>query len=125
MAWVAKCNDTYHLGTDPAEIEAKWYAMRAEVAKNPAGGKVGASELEDTFQVGAYDNSACPYLARAFAAYVNDRSADHLVKECGDAPWPRDWHQWRKDNWAVYLKAPFSATAPSDGLLRGVLGFRG
>jgi pimeloyl-ACP methyl ester carboxylesterase len=130
MAWVAKYNDTYKLGTDPAEIEAKWYAMRAELAKKPAGGKVGASELEDTFLVGGYNNGAWLYLARAFAAYVNDKSADHLVKdyeyyaeqtgssngysiytaiECGDAPWPREWNQWRKDNWAVYEKAPFYA----------------
>ncbi|MFD3498734.1 alpha/beta hydrolase [Streptomyces sp. NPDC058678] len=129
MAWIATYNDTYKLGTEPAAIEAKWYAMRAELAKNPAGGKVGVSELEDTFLAGVYGNDAWPYLARAFAAYVNDKSSDHLVKEyeyyaeqagsssnnysiytaieCGDAPWPRDWNQWRKDNWAMYEKAPF------------------
>ncbi|MDF9811720.1 alpha/beta hydrolase [Streptomyces sp. SPB162] len=128
MAWIAKYNATYELGTDPAAIEAKWYAMRAGLARKPAGGKVGASELDDTFLAGGYGNDAWPYLARAFAAYVNDKSADHLVKEyefyaeqtgssnaysiytaieCGDAAWPRDWNQWRKDNWAMYKKAPF------------------
>ncbi len=129
MAWIAKYDSTYKLGTDPATIEAKWYAMRAALAKNPADGKVGASELEDTFIPGGYYNGYWPYLAEAFAAYVNDKNADPLVEayenyaaidasgdngysvytsvQCRDASWPRDWNQWRRDNWAAYDKAPF------------------
>ncbi|MCD7436893.1 alpha/beta hydrolase [Streptomyces lincolnensis] len=129
MAWIAKYDATYKLGTDPEKIEAKWYAMRAALAKKPAGGKVGASELEDTFIPGGYYNGYWPYLAEAFSAYVNDKNADPLVEayenfaavdaagdngysiytsvQCRDASWPRDWNQWRKDNWAVYEKAPF------------------
>jgi pimeloyl-ACP methyl ester carboxylesterase len=129
MAWIAKYDSTYKLGTDPAKIEAKWYAMRKALAKKPAGGKVGASELEDTFIPGGYYNGYWPYLAEAFAAYVNDKNADPLVEtyenfaaidasgdngysvytsvQCRDASWPRDWNQWRKDNWAAYDKAPF------------------
>jgi pimeloyl-ACP methyl ester carboxylesterase len=129
MAWIARYDDTYGLGTDPHRIEAKWYAMRAALAKNPADGKVGASELEDTFIPGGYYNGYWPYLAEAFAAYVNDKDAEPLVEayedfgavdasgdngysvytsvQCRDASWPRDWNQWRKDNWAVYAKAPF------------------
>jgi pimeloyl-ACP methyl ester carboxylesterase len=131
MSWIAKYDSTYRLGTDPARIEARWYAMRAALAKQPAGGKVGASELEDTFIPGGYYNGYWPYLAEAFAAYVNDKNADPLVEaydnfaavdasgdngysiytsvQCRDASWPRDWNQWRKDNWAVYDKAPFMA----------------
>ncbi|KOU78064.1 peptidase [Streptomyces sp. MMG1533] len=131
MAWVAKYDATYKLGTDPEKIEAKWYAMRAALAKKPADGKVGASELEDTFIPGGYYNGYWPYLAEAFAAYVNDKNADPLVEaydnfaavdasgdngysiytsvQCRDASWPRDWNQWRKDNWAVYEQAPFMA----------------
>lgn len=131
MAWVAKYNSTYKLGTDPAKIEAKWYAMRAKLAKKPAGGKVGASELEDTFIPGGYYNGYWPYLAEAFSAYVNDKNSDPLVEayenfaavdaagdngysiyasvQCRDADWPRDWDQWRDDNWAVHEKAPFMA----------------
>ncbi|WP_329332895.1 alpha/beta hydrolase [Streptomyces sp. NBC_00663] len=128
-SWVAKYDATYKLGTDPAKIEAKWYKMRAQLAKKPAGGKVGASEFEDTFIPGGYYNGYWPYLAEAFAAYVNDKNADPLVEayenfaavdasgdngysvytsvQCRDADWPRDWSQWRDDNWAVYKKAPF------------------
>ncbi|MEU9911122.1 alpha/beta hydrolase [Streptomyces sp. NPDC051001] len=129
LAWVAKYDSTYKLGTDPEKIEAKWYAMRAALAKAPAGGKVGASELEDTFIPGGYYNGYWPYLAEAFSAYVNDKNSDPLVEayenfaavdasgdngysiytsvQCRDADWPRDWSQWRNDNWAVYEKAPF------------------
>jgi pimeloyl-ACP methyl ester carboxylesterase len=131
MAWIAKYDSTYHLGTDPARVEAKWYAMRAALARKPAGGKVGAAELEDTFIPGGYYNGYWPYLAEAFAAYVNDGDADPLVEaygtfaavdasgdngysvytavQCRDAAWPRDWDRWRRDNWAVYSKAPFMA----------------
>ncbi|MFJ2237539.1 alpha/beta hydrolase [Streptomyces sp. NPDC087859] len=129
LAWVAKYDSTYKLGTDPEKIEAKWYAMRAALAKTPAGGKVGASELEDTFIPGGYYNGYWPYLAEAFSAFVNDKNSDPLVEayenfaavdasgdngysiytsvQCRDADWPRDWGQWRNDNWAVYQKAPF------------------
>ncbi|MFC4504248.1 MULTISPECIES: alpha/beta hydrolase [Streptomyces] len=129
MAWIARHDGTYRLGTDPERIEARWYAMRAALAKKPAGGKVGASELEDTFMPGAYYNGYWPYLAAAFAAYVNDHKTAPLVAaygnfaavdaagdnsysvytsvQCRDASWPRDWDDWRSDNWAMYAKAPF------------------
>ncbi|MFF6994878.1 alpha/beta hydrolase [Streptomyces sp. NPDC008313] len=127
--WVAAHDTTYRLGTDPERVEAKWYAMRAALAKKPAEHKVGASELEDTFIPGGYYNGYWPYLADAFAAYVNDKDTAPLVEayenfaavdasgdngfsvytsvQCRDAAWPRDWEQWRKDNWAVYDEAPF------------------
>ncbi|MDO0910417.1 alpha/beta hydrolase [Streptomyces sp. DT2A-34] len=129
MAWIAKHDTIYRLGSDPANVEAKWYAMRAALARKAAGGKVGASELEDTFIPGGYYNGYWPYLAEAFAAYVNGRDADPLVEayekfgaadesddngysiytsvQCRDAAWPRDWREWRTDNWATYAKAPF------------------
>jgi pimeloyl-ACP methyl ester carboxylesterase len=128
-AWVAKHDARYKLGTDPAQVEARWYAMRAALARKPAGGRVGAAELEDTFLPGGYYNGYWPSLAQAFAAYVNDKNAAPLVKayerfgavdaagdngysvytavQCRDAAWPRDWMQWRRDNWGVYAKAPF------------------
>ncbi|MFE6093187.1 alpha/beta hydrolase [Streptomyces massasporeus] len=129
LAWVAKYDTTYGLGTDPEKIEAEWYAMRAALAKKPAGGTVGASELEDTFLPGGYYNGYWPILAEAFAAYVHDKDPEPLVEayedigavdasgdngysvytsvQCRDADWPRDWRRWRADNWAVYEKAPF------------------
>ncbi|MER7719795.1 alpha/beta hydrolase [Streptomyces flaveolus] len=129
MAWIAKYDTRYGLGTDPERVEAAWYAMRAALAKNPAGGTVGAAELEDTFLPGGYYNGYWPYLAEAFAAYVNDGNTAPLVEayenfgaldasgdngysvytsvQCRDAGWPRDWDEWREDNWDAYAKAPF------------------
>ncbi|MEU5523702.1 alpha/beta hydrolase [Streptomyces sp. NPDC047860] len=129
MAWVARHDRTYGLGTDPEKVEATWYAMRAALKKHPAGGKVGAAELEDTYIPGGYYNGYWPYLAEAFSAYVNHEDAEPLIEayenfgtndatgdngysvytavQCRDASWPRDWRQWRKDHWAAYARSPF------------------
>ncbi|MEV5685685.1 alpha/beta hydrolase [Streptomyces sp. NPDC052164] len=128
-AWVAKNDATYRLGTDPSRVEAAWYAMRAAVKEHPAGGKVGPGELEDTFMPGGYYNGYWPYLAEAFAAYVNEGDQEALVEsyenfgavgaggengysvytavQCRDAAWPQDWKTWRDDTRAVNAKAPF------------------
>ncbi|MFG2570885.1 alpha/beta hydrolase [Streptomyces sp. NPDC048567] len=130
-AWVAKYDATYHLGGDPAKVEAAWYRMRDAVKKRPAGKKVGAGELDDTFLPGGYYNGYWPVLAEAFAAYVNDKDEKPLVAaferfgavdadgdngysvytavQCRDADWPRDWNTWRNDTWWVHAKAPFMA----------------
>ncbi|MFE0730995.1 alpha/beta hydrolase [Streptomyces antibioticus] len=129
MAWIAKHDKAYGLGKDPARVEARWYAMRAALAKKPAGGRVGASELEDTFLPGGYYDGYWPYLADAFAAYAKKQDTGPLVKayetfgavdasgdngysvytavQCRDAYWPRDWDEWRTDNWSTHTKAPF------------------
>ncbi|MFD5425174.1 alpha/beta hydrolase [Streptomyces sp. NPDC127084] len=128
-AWVARHDATYRLGTDPAGIEAAWYAMREALREAPAGGKVGPAELEDTFLPGGYYNGYWPQLAKAFAAFVlrgqtqplldaykvlgavdskGDNSYSvYTAVECHDAPWPRSWPTWRVDNTAVHAKAPF------------------
>ncbi|OKJ74965.1 alpha/beta hydrolase [Streptomyces sp. CB02460] len=130
-AWVAKYDATYHLGGDPAKVEAAWYRMRDAVKKSPAGKKVGAGELDDTFLPGGYYNGYWPVLAEAFAAYANDKDEKPLVAaferfgavdadgdngysvytavQCRDADWPRDWNTWRNDTWRVHAKAPFMA----------------
>ncbi|MFF8726378.1 alpha/beta hydrolase [Streptomyces sp. NPDC015171] len=131
MAWIARHDAAYRLGKDPARIEARWYAMRSDLAKKPAGGKVGAAELEDTFMLGGYYNGYWPYLADAFAAYVHHKGTGPLVEayqnfgavdaagdngysvytavQCRDAAWPRAWNRWRADTWRVYAKAPLMA----------------
>ena len=128
-AWVAKHDADYGLGTDPAAVEKSWYKMRDALRKKPAGGKVGAAELEDTFLPGGYYNGYWPDLASAFAAYVNDGEDEPLAEaydafaavdaggdngysiytgvQCRDASWPRDWRTWHRDNQKVHEKAPF------------------
>ncbi|WP_447041216.1 alpha/beta fold hydrolase [Streptomyces sp. DSM 118878] len=129
MAWIARHDSTYGLGGDPAGVEARWHAMREDLAARPAGGKVGAAELEDTFIPGGYDTGHWPVLARAFAAYANEGDARPLVAayeelaaadavtengysvytavQCRDALWPRDWATWRADHAEIHAKAPF------------------
>lgn len=131
MAWVARYDATYRLGTDPAAVEAAWYRMRDAVRAEPAGGKVGPGELEDTFLPGGYYDGYWPKLASAFSAFVNEGDSGPLVEayerygeadaagdngysvyasvQCRDAGWPRDWNVWRKDAWETHAKAPFSS----------------
>src|SRR5690606_18022050 len=49
MAWVARHDAHYRLGTDPERVEERWYEMRSELAEKPADGTVGPAELEDTY----------------------------------------------------------------------------
>ncbi|QUI34775.1 alpha/beta fold hydrolase [Streptomyces alfalfae] len=130
MAWIARHDDAYGLGGDPAAVEARWYAMRDGLAARPAGGKVGPAELEDTFLPGGYDDRHWPRLAHAFAAHADQGDARPLVAayedlaasdaekengysvytavQCRDALWPRDWGTWRADHAALHAKAPFT-----------------
>ncbi|WP_409234212.1 alpha/beta hydrolase [Streptomyces sp. PA5.6] len=130
MTWIARNDAAYGLGEDPGGVEAKWYAMRGALAEKPAGEKVGAAELEDTFLPGGYYNGYWPRLAEAFAAYVNDGNSRPLVAaydmfgavdaagengysvysavQCRDVRWPREWRTWRDDNDRMHAKAPFT-----------------
>lgn len=129
LAWVAQYDATYRLGTDPATVERRWYAMRDALRETPAGGKVGPAELEDTFMPGGYYNGYWPNLAEAFAAFSVGKDPKPLVAayerfgavepsagngysvytavQCRDSAWPKDWNQWRADMWSTHAKAPF------------------
>ncbi|OKK23027.1 peptidase [Streptomyces sp. CB00455] len=129
LAWVAKYNATYRLGTDPQEVEERWYAMRDALRGAPAGGKVGPAELEDTYMPGGYYNGYWPSLAEAFAAYAVKGDPAPLVSayerfgavepsagngysvymavQCRDSAWPKNWNQWRADMWRTHAAAPF------------------
>lgn len=129
MAWIAKHDAAYGLGTDPAKVEAEWYAVRTKLRAAPAGKKVGPTELEDTFLPGGYYNGYWPLLAEGFAAYAKNGDEQALVDlyetfaavdsngdngysvytavECRDAKWPRDWWTWHTDARKVNRKAPF------------------
>jgi pimeloyl-ACP methyl ester carboxylesterase len=130
LAWVAHHDAVYRLGSGPAHVAAAWYGMRRELARHPAGGTVGAAELEDTFLPGGYFDGYWPVLATAFAAYVRAHDPKPLVAayrrlgavdaagdngysvyaavECRDAAWPRAWRTWHADNARVQRTAPFS-----------------
>ncbi|MFI8338540.1 alpha/beta hydrolase [Streptomyces sp. NPDC085639] len=129
LAWVAQYDATYNLGTDPAAVERRWYAMRDALRESPADGRVGPAELEDTFMPGGYFNGYWPLLAEAFSAYSVRKDPKPLASaygrlgavgaaagngysvytavQCRDSAWPKDWNQWRADMWRTHAKAPF------------------
>ena len=128
FAWLAKYDAVYHLGKTERAVEARWYAERSRLLKHPAGGVVGASEWTDIFLYAGYYQQTWLDLADLWATWNKDhRNAQPLVDEynsantvgddngfamylgvqCVDAPWPRDWNVWRRDNWRTYQRAPF------------------
>lgn len=128
FAWVARHDTTYRLGGTGAEVERVYYATRAKLKAAPAGGRVGPSELDDTFLAGGYLKTRWPLLADALSRYVTagdsaglldafgaygDNSGDdntfavYSAVECTDARWPRDWSAWHVDWWRSYRRAPF------------------
>jgi len=132
MAWIARYNRLYHLGTTPAQAKASWYAARAKLAAHPIaeppGPGIGADEYDDTMLIGGYDNGYWPSLAAAEAAYLHTGSVTLLTTlfrqigkqsenefavynavECADVAWPRNWAKWNSDTRRVYATAPVEA----------------
>ncbi|MFG1943390.1 alpha/beta hydrolase [Nonomuraea sp. NPDC048826] len=129
MAWVARHNRVYRLGQSARQTRFAWYAMRSRLAERPAGGVVGPSELDDTFNVAGYSDKVWPELATAWSAYVRKGDAKPLVAawekhgkndaedengyavylaiQCRDSAWPRDWNVWRRDMTRLHREAPF------------------
>ncbi|MEV1023774.1 alpha/beta hydrolase [Streptomyces sp. NPDC050264] len=126
--WVAKHDDTYHLGMTPDEVMTSYEKVRAELAHRPAGGKVGPGELQSAYlQTGYYDDY-WPMRAAALSAYVKgdpkplidqaapsprasveneNSSAVYTAIECNDAPWPTDFGTWDRDSTELARTAPF------------------
>ncbi|WP_336211459.1 alpha/beta hydrolase [Nonomuraea sp. LPB2021202275-12-8] len=129
LAWTARHNSVYGLGQTTKQARFAWYAMRARLHDRPAGGLVGASELDDVFTVAGYSDKVWPEFAAAWSAYVRrgdpklliasyDRHgtsdaedengyAVYLATQCRDAAWPRDWARWRTDMTRMHRRAPF------------------
>lgn len=129
LSWTAGHHKIYGLGNTTRQARFAWHAMRTRLRERPAGGVVGASELDDTFTVGGYSDRVWPELAAAWSAYVrkgdpkplvaafdkhgkNDAEdengyAVYLATQCRDAAWPRDWARWRADMTRMHRRAPF------------------
>lgn len=129
LTWIAKYPRTYHLGTSRKAVEKRYRQLRQQLARKPAGGKVGPDELDDALLNAGYFNGYYPYVADAFAALANKgraagikalyrssnptgKAADngyamYLATECTDAVWPTKWQTWRKDSERLHRKAPF------------------
>ncbi|WP_306318291.1 MULTISPECIES: alpha/beta hydrolase [unclassified Streptomyces] len=127
-AWVARHDDTYHLGKTPQAVLASYEKARAAVARKPAGGKVGPGELQSAFLQAGYYDDYWPLRAYALSAYAKgdpkplveqaapipaaakedeNSNAVYTAVQCNDAPWPTDFTTWDRDNSALAQHAPF------------------
>jgi len=126
FAWIARHDAAYGLGATAADVERRYYELRAAMKTSPAGGLVGPSEYDDTFLVAGYTNSLWPYLALGLSLAANgddsflvtlyqvlaqpEGDSDHalyLATECTDNRWPPQWVIWRRDAAALHRTAPF------------------
>ncbi|MFE6891037.1 alpha/beta hydrolase [Streptomyces sp. NPDC057694] len=128
--WVAKHDRTYHLGTTPEEVQRSYEKVRAELAHEPAGKKVGPGQLQSAFLQAGYYDDYWPMRATALSEYLKGNpkpligqatppsgaraeqenengTAVYTAVECNDAPWPTDFRVWDRDNTALAKKAPF------------------
>ncbi|WP_173873325.1 alpha/beta hydrolase, partial [Streptomyces albus] len=127
--WVAAHHGSYGLGRTADEVQTSFDTAMATVDRAPAGGTVGQKELVQAFlETGYADVTWAPY-ARVLSEFLRGNPAP-LVKvaapdmaqaaseengnavynavECQDAPWPREWDRWERDNTASAALAPFN-----------------
>lgn len=128
FAWIASHDATYHLGTTQAAVQAKWDSLLAKTRQAPLDGKIGPSELTDAFTTAPYyvygwedvasafvaalagDNGPVTQLydeANGFGPGSDNGYAVYLAVQCTDVQWPQSWDRWKRDNWAIYQRAPF------------------
>ncbi|MCL7424589.1 alpha/beta hydrolase [Streptomyces sp. YS415] len=126
--WVAKHHKVYRLGDTPAKVLRSYERARAQLAAEPAGGKVGPGQLQGAFLQAGYYDDYWPYRAQALSAYLQgdpkpligiaapvteaaaeaeNSKAVYTAVECNDAPWPTEWRVWDRDNTRLARVAPF------------------
>ena len=123
--WIAKHDDVYHLGTDGAAIEDRYYSIQQQLRRHPFG-TLGPDEWNDIFVQAAYYVYGWEDVAQVFAAAAtgdlgpardsygdptgpgaDNGYANYLAVECTDARWPQAWAIWARDNWALHRTSPF------------------
>ncbi|MFE2042926.1 alpha/beta hydrolase [Streptomyces sp. NPDC059477] len=126
--WAARHDDVYGLGATPDAVLRSYETVRARLAAEPAGGKVGPGQLQGTFLEAGYYDDHWPYRAHALSAYLKgdpqplidiaapveeaakeaeNARAVYTAVECNDAPWPTDFAVWDRDNTRLARVAPF------------------
>ncbi|AXK32879.1 alpha/beta hydrolase [Streptomyces armeniacus] len=131
--WVARHDDVYGLGTTPARVQRAFDTVRDAVDRNRDGADrpVGSRELLTGFLDVVYADHAWAGHAHALAEYrkgnrrpllalaapetgasaaaaAENSNAAYNAVECADAPWPRDWTRWDRDNAVLAAHAPLN-----------------
>lgn len=126
--WAAKHDDVYHLGRTAQQVLASYERAGRRLGHRAAGGKVGPAQLQGVLLRAGYSDSGWVPAARALAAYLRgddkpllaiassdpsgapaaeNGNAVYTAVECNDAPWPRSWRVWDRDNSRLAQRAPF------------------
>ncbi|MET7761069.1 alpha/beta hydrolase [Streptomyces sp. NPDC005393] len=126
--WVARHDAVYHLGDTADRVLASYEKARLRLERTPAGGVVGTARFQNAFLRTGYNDAYWDPSARALADYLRgdpdrlialaapdpaDAASDengnavYTAVECNDAPWPRTWATWDRDNTALARRAPF------------------
>ncbi|HST81221.1 MAG TPA: alpha/beta fold hydrolase [Kineosporiaceae bacterium] len=130
FTWMAKHDASYHFGNTEAKVEARYYEELNALDVKAAPGGVGSDELNDVFLAAVYNATNYPYVAGAFADWVNDGDsaqlkdlykfwygpslrvdrfdAVHFATYCTGIAWPAEWTTWRADSATAYAAAPFA-----------------
>ena len=130
FGWLARYDSVYHLGKTQAAVRSLFYRTQERLSDDPvtaAGGKLGGSEWADAFLYAGYGQWSWTDLAKVFSGFVHDDDVDalegayldangygddnlyavYLGVQCTDTAWPQKWSTWKKDNWRVFVDAPF------------------
>ncbi|WUH77316.1 alpha/beta fold hydrolase [Streptomyces sp. NBC_00435] len=131
-AWTARHHAAYGLGSTPEAVQASYDRVRAELAREPAGGVVGTGQLHSAYLRAAYYDEVWPSRAAALEAFLRgdpaplvelaaprpaaaaegeNATAVYTATLCNDAPWPADWETWDRDNTELARTAPFETWA--------------
>ncbi|MFF0199972.1 alpha/beta hydrolase [Streptomyces sp. NPDC005017] len=126
--WIARHDNVYGLGNTAAKVLRSYERARARLSAEPAGGEVGPGQLQGAFLQAGYYDDFWPLRAEALSAYLEgdpqllvdvagpvreaaaeaeNSAAVYSAVECNDAPWPRDWRVWDRDNTRLARAAPF------------------
>lgn len=127
--WTAKHHAVYGLGRTPRQVQDAFDRARTSVDRKPPGGTVGSKELVAAFLSTGYADSAWASRAHALSRFAKgdpkplvkiaapdtatakaeeNGNAVYNAVECADAPWPRDWATWDRDNTASAAVSPFN-----------------
>lgn len=126
--WVARHDDVYHLGRTAEGVGHSYDRASRRLARRPVGGKLGPGQLQSALLQVGYADSAWARSANALSAYLRgddkalralampdpasarseeNSNAVYTAVECNDAPWPRSWRVWDRDNTRLARRAPF------------------
>ena len=129
FGWLAKYDDVYHLGTTAEAGRGALLREQQQAARQqPAGGMIGPDEWTDIFLGAGYYVYGWEDLAEAFSAgsttvthaahgdcttrnppaRATTTASRSTTRSSAPTPqWPQSWSTWERDNWRVYVKAPF------------------